>query len=70
MMTINHIGLALPEVPFGGIKDSGSGSEGGVGGDRELSQHQVRHPGSGLIDGFRSRSTATLVNDGPTYPRT
>lgn len=29
MMTINHIGLALPEVPFGGIKDSGSGSEGG-----------------------------------------
>ena len=29
MMTINHIGLALPEVPFGGIKDSGHGSEGG-----------------------------------------
>ncbi len=29
MMTVNHIGLALPEVPFGGIKDSGSGSEGG-----------------------------------------
>ncbi len=29
MMTVNHIGLALPEVPFGGIKDSGHGSEGG-----------------------------------------
>ena len=30
MVTINHIGLALPEVPFGGMKDSGYGSEGGT----------------------------------------
>jgi succinate-semialdehyde dehydrogenase/glutarate-semialdehyde dehydrogenase len=30
MMTINHMGLALPEVPFGGVKDSGYGSEGGA----------------------------------------
>jgi succinate-semialdehyde dehydrogenase/glutarate-semialdehyde dehydrogenase len=30
MMTINHLGLALPEVPFGGIKDFGYGSEGGL----------------------------------------
>ncbi|MDB5416242.1 MAG: aldehyde dehydrogenase [Rubritepida sp.] len=29
MITINHLGLALPEVPFGGVKDSGYGTEGG-----------------------------------------
>ena len=29
MVSINHFGMALPEIPFGGIKDSGFGSEGG-----------------------------------------
>lgn len=29
MVTINHLGLGLPETPFGGIDDSGHGSEGG-----------------------------------------
>ncbi|HEX9168075.1 MAG TPA: NAD-dependent succinate-semialdehyde dehydrogenase [Roseiarcus sp.] len=30
MISINHNGLALPELPFGGVKDSGYGSEGGA----------------------------------------
>ncbi len=29
MLSINHLGLALPEIPFGGMKDSGHGTEGG-----------------------------------------
>jgi succinate-semialdehyde dehydrogenase/glutarate-semialdehyde dehydrogenase len=29
MVTINHLGFALAEVPFGGVKESGYGSEGG-----------------------------------------
>ncbi|WP_053143736.1 NAD-dependent succinate-semialdehyde dehydrogenase [Pseudomonas sp. P97.38] len=29
MISINHYGLGMPETPFGGIKDSGYGSEGG-----------------------------------------
>ena len=29
MVAINGAPLALPEVPFGGVKDSGYGTEGG-----------------------------------------
>jgi succinate-semialdehyde dehydrogenase/glutarate-semialdehyde dehydrogenase len=29
MVSVNHHGLALPETPFGGVKDSGYGQEGG-----------------------------------------
>jgi succinate-semialdehyde dehydrogenase/glutarate-semialdehyde dehydrogenase len=29
MLSVNHHGLSLPETPFGGVKDSGYGSEGG-----------------------------------------
>lgn len=30
MVNINHFGIALAETPFGGVKDSGIGSEGGT----------------------------------------
>ena len=30
MVSVNHVGLGFPEVPFGGVKDSGHGSEGGT----------------------------------------
>lgn len=30
MISINHFGIASPETPFGGVKESGYGSEGGL----------------------------------------
>jgi succinate-semialdehyde dehydrogenase/glutarate-semialdehyde dehydrogenase len=30
MVGVNHFGVSLPETPFGGVKDSGYGSEGGM----------------------------------------
>jgi succinate-semialdehyde dehydrogenase/glutarate-semialdehyde dehydrogenase len=44
MVSINGFGLAAPETPFGGIKDSGYGSEGGVEGlEAYLSVKFVSH---------------------------
>ena len=43
MVSTNDHGLALPELPFGGVKDSGYGSEGGASAVG-LSQSQARHP--------------------------
>ncbi len=46
MVSINHFGIALPETPFGGIKDSGFGHEGGVEGlQAYLSAKFVSHLG-------------------------
>jgi succinate-semialdehyde dehydrogenase/glutarate-semialdehyde dehydrogenase len=46
MMSINHFALALPETPFGGIKDSGYGSEGGIEGiDAYLSTRFITQAG-------------------------
>lgn len=36
MLSINHNGLGYPEVPFGGLLDSGFGDEGGVEAIREM----------------------------------
>ncbi|MFK3797128.1 NAD-dependent succinate-semialdehyde dehydrogenase [Pseudomonas sp. NPDC088444] len=38
---INHNGLGLPEIPFGGIKDSGHGSEGGTEGIMPFLQEKL-----------------------------
>jgi succinate-semialdehyde dehydrogenase/glutarate-semialdehyde dehydrogenase len=47
MVTINHLGLALPETPFGGVKDSGYGHEGGMEGlDAYLSTKFVTQMGA------------------------
>jgi succinate-semialdehyde dehydrogenase/glutarate-semialdehyde dehydrogenase len=46
MMSINHFALALPETPFGGMKDSGYGSEGGTEGiDAYLSTKFITQTG-------------------------
>ena len=58
MMSINHHGLALPEVPFGGVKDSGYGSEGGLEAIEPYLNSEVRHAGR-LVSraGIRGRAT-------------
>ena len=46
MMSINSFALALPETPFGGVKDSGYGSEGGIEGiDAYLSTRFITQTG-------------------------
>ena len=46
MLSIKHLGLALPDVPFGGMKEPGHGTEGGSGGlDRCLETRFVTRKG-------------------------
>ena len=46
MVSINHFGIALPETPFGGVKDSGFGHEGGIEGlQAYLSAKFISHLG-------------------------
>ncbi len=57
MVSINHHGLALPETPFGGVKDSGYGSEGGSEAIEAYPRHQVHHaPDRGLSARRRRRN--------------
>ena len=52
MMTINHMGLALPEVPFGGVQGFGLWVGRWIGGDRGLFEHQIRYSGGILSSGI------------------
>jgi succinate-semialdehyde dehydrogenase/glutarate-semialdehyde dehydrogenase len=45
MVGVNSIAISTPETPFGGVKESGHGSEGGTEGLERLSQHQVHLAG-------------------------
>lgn len=46
MISINHHGIALPETPFGGIKDSDFGHQGGIEGlQAYMTAKMVSHMG-------------------------
>ena len=45
MVGVNSVAISTPETPFGGIKESGYGSEGGIEGLAGLHQHQVHLAG-------------------------
>jgi hypothetical protein len=58
MISINHHGLALPEVPFGGVKDSGYGSEGGL---EAIEKIQRRHAQSSVMRSAKCRCCRTSL---------
>src|SRR3546814_19976097 len=60
VVCINELQASLPETPFGGYKDSGLGSEGGVEGLREflrVTRWEERRVGQECVGQCRSRSS-------------
>ena len=49
MVGVNSIAISTPETPFGGVKESGHGSEGGVEGLGAYLRHQVHFAGVMLL---------------------
>jgi succinate-semialdehyde dehydrogenase/glutarate-semialdehyde dehydrogenase len=45
MIGINSVAISTPETPFGGVKESGYGSEGGIEGLRGLHEREVHLAG-------------------------
>jgi succinate-semialdehyde dehydrogenase/glutarate-semialdehyde dehydrogenase len=56
MVTVNHLGFSLPELPFGGVKDSGYGSEGGI---EAMEAYQITK----LVTTFDSSPEAPCIQD-------
>ena len=51
LLGLNHCNLAAAETPFGGVKESGYGSEGGSEGHRAIPGDQVCHRGAAVVIG-------------------
>jgi acyl-CoA reductase-like NAD-dependent aldehyde dehydrogenase len=49
MMSINYHGLALPEVPFGGVKGFGRRLRSRFGSDRGSPEHQICQPSRPIL---------------------